>query len=113
MVLPAVLKRRHSLVDVNILPVIKRIRSGKPEDLKEFARINKDTKTENLNMEQINDHVMTLTTEKVGDILMLAGRDENIDEARWALHCVILYSNEYGQPKGQTLAATDLYWKMK
>lgn len=108
MVLPVVLKRRHSLKDVNLLPVIKRIRSGKPESLKEFARINKDTRTENLSLAEIDNHVLSITGEQIGELLMLAGRDENAEEGRWAMHCLILYANEFGQPKGQDLVDNEV-----
>lgn len=103
MVLPAVLKRRHSLRDKNILPVIKRIRSGQPSGLKELARVNKDKKTETFTLDVVNEHVLEITGEQVGELLMLAGREETVEEARWALHCVVLYANEFGQPNGQDL----------
>ena len=99
MVLPAILKKRHSLKDVNILPVVRRIRSGKPESLKEFARVQKDIKTESLSMTDIDNHMRAITGESVGEILMLAGREDDVVEERhWALHCVILYASEFGQP---------------
>ena len=41
------------------------------------------------------------------EILQLAGRDETPEEARWALYSIIIYANEYGQPKGQDLADGD------
>ena len=111
MVLPTVLKRRHSLKDINILPVIRRIRLGKPSELKGFARVQKDVKTDALStcsMAEINTYVNNITGEQVGEVLMLAGLDDqDIDAARWALHCVILYANEFGQPKGQDLADQD------
>lgn len=39
---------------------------------------------------------------------MLAGRDENAEEGRWAMHCLILYANEFGQPKGQDLVDNEV-----
>lgn len=39
MVLPTVLKRRHTLKGVKLMPVLKNIRGGQPEALKDFARI--------------------------------------------------------------------------
>jgi hypothetical protein len=35
------------------------------------------------------------------------GRDETLEEARWALYSIIIYANEYGQPKSQDLADGD------
>lgn len=103
MVLPAVLKRRHSLKGVRLLSVIKKIRSGQPSFLKDFARIQKDTRTDELSLEEIGQHIMTITGEDLREILQLADREDTIEEARWALHCVILHANEFGQPRGQDL----------
>lgn len=108
MVLPTTLKRRHTLRDTNILPLVKRIRSGKPETLKELARISKDLRTDSLSFDDVDNHVTSLTGESVGEILMMARRDDkSVEEARWALHCVILYANEFGQPKGQDLTQSN------
>ena len=41
------------------------------------------------------------------EILQLDGRDETPEEARWAPYSIIIYANEYGQPKGQDLADGD------
>ena len=41
------------------------------------------------------------------EILQLAGRNETQEEARWALYSIIIYANEYGQPKSQDLADGD------
>ena len=41
------------------------------------------------------------------EILQLVGRDETPEEARWALYSIIIYANEYGQPKSQDLADGD------
>jgi hypothetical protein len=47
---------------------------------------------------------MLLKTSQGGLIGNLAGRDETPEEARWALYSIIIYANEYGQPKSQDLA---------
>lgn len=31
------------------------------------------------------------------------GRDIDVNEARWLLHCLIIFANEVGQPRGQAL----------
>jgi len=103
MVIPTVLKRRHSLKGVKLLTVVKRIKAGQLESMKVYARIQKDVKTEALNIDEILKHVRDLTGEDVADILEIADREETVQEARWALHCLIIHANEYGQPKGQDL----------
>lgn len=53
MVLPTVLKRRHTLKGVKLMPVLKKIRGGQPEALKDFARIGKDIRTDQLELPDI------------------------------------------------------------
>ena len=60
-----------------------------------------------MNMDEIRKQVKDLSGEELGEILELAGRDVDLKEARWALHCLIIYANEYGQPKGQDLSEPD------
>ncbi|XP_076072272.1 uncharacterized protein LOC143044226 [Mytilus galloprovincialis] len=108
MVLPPVLKKRYSLKGMKLVPVIKRIRPGQPESLKGLARMNKELKTENLNMEEIAQHVKVLTGEDLDEICQLSGRsDDDVGEARWILHSLIIYANEFGQPKGQDLQVSE------
>ena len=40
------------------LPVIKRIRAGQPEGLNEFGRLQQDTKTDELMMEDLGKYVI-------------------------------------------------------
>jgi hypothetical protein len=56
MVLPTVLKKH--LKGENCLPVIKRIRAGQPEGLKEFSILQKDTKTDELMKEDLGKYVI-------------------------------------------------------
>ncbi|XP_076089989.1 uncharacterized protein LOC143062022 [Mytilus galloprovincialis] len=103
MVLPTCLKRRHSLKGVRLVAAIKRIRGGQPQGLKEFARFQKDKKLDNLSMDDLRQQVLDLTGAELQDLLQFANRDNTVEEARWATHCLILYANEYGQPSGQDL----------
>ena len=102
MVLPPVLKKWHSVKDMNMLPVIKWIRSGKPAALKNLHVFRRTPRRNPC--QDINTHDNTLTDESINEILKMAGRDETVEEGRWALHCVVLYANEFGQPKGQDLS---------
>ena len=94
----------EQLKGVRLLPIIKRVKTGQPTSLKEYARVQKDVKTEGLGRDEIAQHVLNITGEELGEILQLADRDDTIEEARWVLHCIILYANEYGQPSGQNLS---------
>ncbi|XP_063402448.1 uncharacterized protein LOC134686696 [Mytilus trossulus] len=108
MLLPPVLKKRYSLKGMKLVQVIKRIRPGQPESVKGLARMNKELKTENLNMEEIAQHVKVLTGEDLDEICQLSGRsDDDVGEARWILHSLIIYANEFGQPKGQDLQVSE------
>lgn len=103
MVLPTVLKKRHSLRGIKLFPVIKHIKQGQSEQLKEYARLHKDMKTRELELESIKKSVRDLTGEELVKILDLADRELDVREATWTLHCLIIYTNEVGQPKGQEL----------
>lgn len=74
MVQPTVLRKRHSLKGMKLLPVIKKVRGGKPEGLKEFARISKEKKTDVLVLDEIENLVNSLTGESMVELLELAGR---------------------------------------
>ena len=58
-------------------------------------------------MEDLGKYVIKNIREDLLEILQLAGRDETPEEARWALYSIIIYANEYGQPKSQDLADGD------
>lgn len=59
MVLPTVPKKHLNFEGIIFfLPVIKRIRAGQPEGLKEFGRLQKDTKTDELMMEDLGKYVI-------------------------------------------------------
>ena len=62
MVLQTVLKKKHSLKDVNILPLIKRVRTetGQP---KEYACILSSKRTEEMHLEELRGHFEGLTGE--------------------------------------------------
>ena len=59
---------------LNLLPVIKKVRGGRPEGLKEFARMSKEKKTDVLELEEIENIVNSLTGENMIELLELAGR---------------------------------------
>ena len=71
MVLPTILKRRHSLKGVKLLQAIKKTKLGQHESLKEHARIQKDIKTEELTLEDIWVHVKELTGEFKSCVILL------------------------------------------
>ncbi|CAG2192597.1 unnamed protein product [Mytilus edulis] len=54
-------------------------------------------------MDDLRQQVLDLTGAELQDLLQFANRDNTVEEARWATHCLILYANEYGQPSGQDL----------
>ncbi|XP_064646162.1 uncharacterized protein LOC135499346 [Lineus longissimus] len=121
MVLPTVLKRRHSLRGVNLLPLVKRLRDVDVEQVKQFARpVNnegKHSKTETL--KNITPDLDTVTEESTEmemeqfvsglidsppqDIFELAEKEPNTSNWRLLVHLAIVYANEKGQPRGQQL----------
>lgn len=99
MVLPTVLKRRHSLRGKSLVPLFARIQNaGEP---KEFARFNKDEPLEDLSPAALADRFADLTGEDMVDVLGAAGKDDS--SRRLLLHSAIILANEIGQPEGQRL----------
>ena len=59
MLLPTVLKKHLNFEGKHFfLPIIKKIRAGQPKGLKEFGRLQKDTKTDELMMEDLDKYVI-------------------------------------------------------
>ena len=108
MVLPTVLKKKHSLKDVNILILIKRVRTetGQP---KEYARILTSKRTEEMPLEELRGHFEGITGEDSRDILKMCDLDFTGDSRRLLLHHTIKFANEFGQPKGQELREVLLF----
>nr|XP_034312443.1 uncharacterized protein LOC117684419 [Crassostrea gigas] len=100
MVLPTVLKRRHTLKGVKLMPVLKNIRGGQPEALKDFARIE---------LPDIEKHVRELSGEELEDIVQMDVRELNVQEARWVVHSLILFANEVGQNHGAGFTRFSFY----
>ncbi|XP_065938380.1 integrin beta-like protein A [Magallana gigas] len=101
---PVVLKKRHSLKWLTLLPVIRKVKDGRLENVKELARISVGKRTEALQLRDIAKAVMEITGESMDELLDLAGKDiRDYDSAKLLLHYCVLAANERGQPKGQVL----------
>eukprot|EP00105_Crassostrea_gigas_P037162 XP_019921310.1 PREDICTED: uncharacterized protein LOC105324906 isoform X1 [Crassostrea gigas] len=104
MVQPVVLKKRHSLKGLTLLPVIRKVKDGRLENVKELARISVGKRTEALQLKDIAKAVMEMTGKPMDELLELAGKDiRDYDAAKLLLHYCVLAANERGQPKGQVL----------
>lgn len=72
MVQPNILIKKHSLKGMKLLQVIKKVRGWKPKGLKEFARIYKEKKTDDIELDEIENN--SFTGESMARLLELAGR---------------------------------------
>ena len=95
-------EKQHSLKDVNILPLIKWVRTetGQPKD---YARILTSKRTEEMPLEEPRGHFEGITGEDSRDILKICDLDFTGDSHRLLLHHTIKFANEFCQPKGQEL----------
>ncbi|XP_056015651.1 uncharacterized protein LOC125660664 [Ostrea edulis] len=104
MVQPVTLKKRHSLKGLSVLPVLRKVKDGLLENVKELARVAVGRRTETMQLKDISKAVVDLTGEPMDELLELAGKDiQDLDAAKLLLHYCILAANEKGQPKGQIL----------
>uniref|UniRef100_A0A8W8IQ73 Reverse transcriptase domain-containing protein n=1 Tax=Magallana gigas TaxID=29159 RepID=A0A8W8IQ73_MAGGI len=72
MVQPVVLKKRHSLKGLTLLPVIRKVKDGQLENVKELARMSVGKRTEALQLRDIANAVMETTGEPMDELLELA-----------------------------------------
>ncbi|XP_064639411.1 uncharacterized protein LOC135494971 [Lineus longissimus] len=103
MVLPTLLKRRHSLKDRDLLPLIRRFRDFGSDLPNQFAQVSMEDKTSDLSVERISQTFHELTATPAEEIFDLAGREPSGSNFRLFLHLAIIYANEIGQPRGQEL----------
>lgn len=104
MVQPVVLKKRHGLKGLTLLPVIRRVKDGRLENVKELARISVGKRTETMQIRDIAKEVVDIMGEPMDELLELAGKDpQDYDAAKLLLHYCVLAANERGQPKEQVL----------
>lgn len=110
MVLPTVLKRKHSLKGKQLLLVIRKLRDIQDaHGIKQLARTSSARRTENMSNEDVLKAVEDLTGENGIELPELAGKDPNDEDfAKLLLHVCILHANEKGQPKGQDLQDPEL-----
>lgn len=74
MVQPVVLKKRQSLKGLTLLPVIRKVKDGRLENVKELARISVRKRREALQLRDIAKAVMEITGESRDELLGLAGK---------------------------------------
>ena len=102
MVLPTILKKRHSLKDRNILPLIKKVK-GEASSPTEYARVQTSKRTEEMPLEELKGLFDGITGEDAREILKMCEKDFTPESMRLLLHHTIIFANEFGQPKGQEL----------
>ena len=105
MVVPPVLKRRHSLIGKNHLPLLVALKANHVP--KEFARMTAETP---LDEDQLEEAFNSLTGERATQILSLADRENNLQNLRLLIHFTILKANEVGQSNGQELVSSILLY---
>ena len=108
MVLPTILKKRHSLKDRNILPLIKKVK-GEASSPTEYARVQTSKRTEEMPLEELKGLFDGITGEDAREILKMCEKDFTPESMRLLLHHTIIFANEFGQPKGQELREVSLF----
>ena len=74
MVLPTVLKRKHSLRGKQILPVVRKLKESQDaQSIKQLARVSSARRTESMPFDDIMVAVKDLTGENGVELLELAG----------------------------------------
>lgn len=71
---PVVLKKRYSLKGLPLLPVIRKVKDGRLENVKELARISVGKRTETMQLRDIAKAVVDITVEPMNELLESAGK---------------------------------------
>lgn len=74
MVQSVVLKKRHSLKGLTLLPVFRKLKDGRLDNVNELARISVGKRTETMQLRDIAKAVMRITEEPRDELLGLASK---------------------------------------
>ncbi|VDI53922.1 Hypothetical predicted protein [Mytilus galloprovincialis] len=70
-----------------------------------MARLKQDHPLNNYSLDELSIEFKKLTAESFKDVLMLAGKDVNLENGLQLMHQAILYANLIGGPKGASTSA--------
>jgi len=101
-----VLKPRHTLIGKGLLPMILEFKSSTADiGVADLARLKKDHALENYSLDELATEFKKLTgeLEELKDVMILSGKDLNLDNAQQLMHKAILFANLIGGPKGSAL----------
>ena len=103
-----ILKPRHTLVGKGLLPMVLEFKSAESNvAVTDLARLKKDHHLNNYSLEELAMEFRKLTGEALKDVLSLAAKDINLENAQQLVHQSILFANLIGGPKGSALAVPD------
>ena len=104
-----ILKRRHSLLGKNMLPLVRKLRDFNGDrPIATFARLRSTLATESIPGSELAKHFRDLTGENEKEILEMAGREVTDENLMILLHLSIIYANDIGAPDGQELQQVGL-----
>ncbi|XP_048729533.2 uncharacterized protein LOC125646917 [Ostrea edulis] len=96
-----ILKEKHSFLGKSIMPVMMELKVVPTPT--QFARLKKDHPLERYKLEELQHEFKKLTGEELTNVLALAGKPANAENAIHALYLAILQANNVGAPKGSLL----------
>ena len=95
-----VLKRKHSLKGKNIFPLLKKVKES-DNVAGSLARLATQTKTDDLDEDELRRSFKEITGEKADEFLQMAGKTVDLRNLKMLLHHTIIEANKSGQ-SGQT-----------
>ena len=97
----AVLKLRHSLHGKNLIPLITEVRGAAVPP--HWNRLKREHPLEKYSKEELSAEFKKLTGENASEILVMAGKDDEVEEHLILMHCSIALANAVGAPKASPL----------
>lgn len=101
---PTVLRKRHSLVGKDLIPLAKKFKNV-ADAPSQYARLKMNLTLESMEESELQRKYREITGGSEKDMFELADRSYDEENFRRLLHLTICYANEVGHPVGQELVS--------
>ncbi|CAG2192484.1 unnamed protein product [Mytilus edulis] len=98
-----VLKPKHTLIGKSLLPMILKFKSADDIDPENLARLKSTYPLTKYSVDELAAEFVKITGDELKNVMLLAGKDLDLDNSRLLLHQTILFANLIGAPKGSSL----------
>ncbi|VDI00400.1 Hypothetical predicted protein [Mytilus galloprovincialis] len=92
-----------TLIGKSLLPMILKFKSADDIDPENLARLKSTYPLTKYSVDELAAEFVKITGDELKNVMLLAGKDLDLDNSRLLLHQTILFANLIGAPKGSSL----------